>query len=43
MPRCGDAEVVGVDEVLGEDDGDAGDELILDEDEDVVGDGGGSP
>ena len=34
---------LGVDEVVGEDDGDAGDELVLDEDEDVVGDGDGSP
>lgn len=29
--------IVGVDEVVGEDDGDAGDEVVLEEDEDVVG------
>ena len=33
---------LGVDEVVGEDDGDAGDEQVLDEDEDASGDGGGS-
>ena len=35
--------VVGVDEVVGEDDDDAGDELVLDEDVDVVGGTEGSP
>jgi hypothetical protein len=35
--------VVGVDEVVGEDDGDTGDELVLDGDEVVVGDDDGSP
>ena len=31
-----------VDEVVGKDDGDADDEQVLDEDEDAIGDGGGS-
>ena len=35
--------VVGVDEVAGEDDGNAGDELVLDGDEVVVADDDGSP
>ena len=34
---------LGVDEVVGEDEGDAGDELVLDGDEVVVGDDDGSP